>query len=181
MKFITAHPRFTYLLAGLAMGVVMSAFTIHETDKYTSRMEKTIERNIEIHQEYVERTSRTIEKYKTENRKLKKSSNTYKIVHPDGTVETRTSSKSESEESISTEVKERYEKQIEERMSRFEKTLLREIANITKEQKYLSIGVGYTTELEYYGSLNYTVLPPFTINGWATQGGTVAVGIGVRL
>ena len=93
MKFITTHPRFTYLLAGLAMGVVMSAFTIHETDKYTSRMEKTIERNIEIHQEYVERTSRTIEKYKTENRKLKKSSNTYKIVHPDGTVETRTSSK----------------------------------------------------------------------------------------
>jgi len=175
--FITRHPRFTYLGMGLLVGVLLSGITMYQADKSISRIERTLDKELEFHQSYVDKTTEKISTLREENRKLKSKTSTYKLRKPDGTVVERTASEVESEESASESVLKETSREYEEKLARRE----REIRTEVLESKDLTISGGVTSDLDFYGSITYTVYPPFSIQGFGTNGGTFGIGIGVRL
>jgi len=175
--FITRHPRLTYLLVGLFAGILTGALVFLQAKDTIDRLERSIERELEIHSEYIEKTSSTITSLRNENKKLKSKTRTYKLVKPDGTIEERTSSDIESEESVTESIKEEYRKEYEEKLSRREKEIRKEV----QESKKLIITGGVTDSLTFYGGASYTILPPLVIHGFGSGDGSFGVGIGIRL
>jgi hypothetical protein len=179
--FIHKHPRLTYLSVGLIMGLIMSGFTVIQTDKTVKILEETVIRNKSELKEYSESATKTITALRSENKKLKSKKSTYKIIKPDGTVEERTSSETESEESVSESVREEYEKKVFERIKKSEEEFMKKLETVTKENKKLTISGGITTGLKYYGAGSYKVWSPLTIEASAFSDGSFAFGIGLSL
>ena len=163
------------------MGVAMVAFTIQQTDKTITRLEVQLDRAIETNYNYVEHTKQTIDKLKEENRKLKSKTSTIKIVRPDGTMEEKTVSETESEETVTESVKLEYEKKLAEELLNKEREVSKRIKEETKQSKNFTAVMGINTGGFYYGSISYTVLPPILLNGYGTEEGEFGIGIGIRL
>lgn len=163
------------------MGIIMSTFTVFQSDKTVSVLEESLQAAKEEHKLYVESTTKTISSLQKENRKLKSKVSTYKIIKPDGTIEERTMTESESEETITTQIKEEYEKRLLEQIEKRETELSRKIETIIKENKKLTITAGSTTGLNYYGAISYKVYAPFVIETAAFRDGSFSFGIGFQL
>lgn len=180
-NFLQKHPRMSYLVVGLVTGLIMAGFTVHQTDKTISLMEQTISRKTEELKEVREETTKTITSLRSENKKLKSKTSTVKIVKPDGTIEERSVSETESEESISESVREEYEKKVFERIKKIEEEFLARLERVTKENKRLTLSGGMTTGLNYYGAGSYAVWGPLTIEGAAFNDGSFSFGLGIKL
>jgi hypothetical protein len=179
--FLGKYPRFVFLVTGLCAGFLVSAITISQSDKTVSRLEEMLDETKEEYRSYVKETTITINSLRIENKKLKSKTSTVKIVKPDGTIEERTISETESEQSISESVQKEYKEQIAEEIKKTEERLFKKLETITKERKKLTIAGGYTSSLAYYGSISYRVLPPFSIQAAAYSNNSFSLGVGLDL
>ena len=168
------------LIIGWVMGIVMVGMVSSNADKTISRLETQLDRTISTQYEYTERTNSVIESLKSENKSLKSRSKTTRVVLPDGTVRETTESASESTESSTTLTRESHERELAERLETQERTLRKEFSETVTQTKKLGISGGYSTS-GYYGTVSYTVSPPFLITAFGTQDGSFGAGIGIRL
>ena len=181
LEFIKQHRGLTFLIIGWVMGAGMVGTTIYQTDKTISRLEVQLDRAIETNYKYVEQTKTTIDSLREENRKLKSKTSTIRIVRPDGTIEEKTVSETESEETVTESVRLEYEKKLAEELLKKEREVSKQIKEEVKQSKNFTAAMGINTSGFYYGSISYTVFPPFLLNGYGTEDGEFGIGIGIRL
>lgn len=176
-KLLAKYPRLSGVVLGAFLVLVTNGVNLGISSGYVDKISSENERLNTLHREYVEKSSEKIESLRNENSKLKSKSTTYRLVKPDGTIEERTSNEVESEETLSESVRAEWKTEILEKMEEQKA----EWSKLITESKKLSLGVGVSSDLEYYGLGSYTVWPPFTINGIIRSGGTVGIGIGMEL
>lgn len=179
--FIQKHPRMAYLGIGLVVGLIMSGMTMCQADKSVRVITETLQKVKKESRVYKEESTKIINSLRTENKSLKLKKTTYKIIKPDGTIEEKTSSEMESEESMSEAVKEEYEKRIMERIKKSETEFEQRIDKLIKERKSMVISGGVDFNLNYYGAFSYEALPPFTIEAGAWNDGRFTFGIGWKI
>lgn len=131
----------------------------------------------------------------------------YKIVHPDGTVEERvsTTTDSDEEQKVSQQVQQEYRKKLEEDVTKLESIQADKIATLqkqfdSKEQDYqhtiatltesktvttnpknFTLDVGMLTNTDYYGHVTYTLWGPFILGLQGQMGTSPAAGAGLGL
>jgi Skp family chaperone for outer membrane proteins len=179
--FIHKHPKMSYLIVGIIVGLIMSGITMYQADKSVRVITETLQKVKSESKVYKEESTRTVNSLTTENKKLKSKTTTYKVIKPDGTIEERTSSETESEESMSEAVKEEYEQRIMERIKKSESEFASRIDKLVKERKSMVISGGIDFNLNYYGAFSYEALPPFTIEAGAWNDGRFTFGIGWKI
>ena len=185
-SFINKHPKFTFLLIGLATSLVLSAAVMRYADS-TIEEYRMINRTVieEYKVKVVEQTAK-IETLTEENRKLKSRTVTYKIIKPDGTIEERTESEIESEEQISVAVKEEYERKLREEVTRKAEEYAAKIESIASTRRRLGIDIGMVGDLtaqRWYTHATYDVLVPFTVGAGVVFGPIPGymLSVGIRL
>jgi len=132
----------------------------------------------------------------------------WKIVHPDGTVEERATSSSDSEEEqqVSQQVQAEYQQKLQDDVTKLEQIQADKISSMqkewdSKEQSYqqqistmsqtktiitnpknLGLELGILTDLNYYGHVTYDVWGPFFIGvqGQFGSNSMAGAGIGIR-
>lgn len=137
--------------------------------------------------------------------KSRKITNYYKIIHPDGTVEVKASSETDTEETnkIVTKIKEEFKQKIEETEKKWEKVYKERLTIVkkefdSKEQEYVkkinelsqvkvedinkktsSLEVGALLGGSYYGHTTHDIFGPFFIGAQAQLGASNNVGLGI--
>ena len=180
-QFIKQHKGASFLAIGWLMGLATVGTTIYQTDKTITRLETQLDRSIETNYEYTVRSKETISQLREENRKLKSKTSRVKIVKPDGTIEEREVSETESEETVSESIKREYELRLAQELYQKEREVSKRIEEEIKQSKNFIVSMGYNSKGLVYGSISYTVLPPIVLNGYGTASGELGIGIGIRL
>lgn len=175
--YLAKYPRLTGVLFGALLVLLTNGINLGVSSSYNDKIVSENERLTKLHMEYVQTSSAKIDSLKKENHKLHSKKTTYRIVKPDGTIEERTTNEIESEDSLSASVKSEFEDHIMKKLDEQQA----ELSKIVSESKKLNLGVGVTSDLEYYGVGSYNVIPPFTIQGIIKSSGTVGVGVGIEL
>lgn len=159
---------------------------------------------------YKQETETKLSKLTIENTSLKKHQKTsyFKIVRPDGTIEIRKFSESESEASaqITTQIQQEFKQKIESIEMKWSKIHEDRVTKITKDyaskeqeykktidelqkskitkinEKHLGIEAGFLSNSNYYGHATYDVFGPIFIGIQAETGksSTIGGGIGVK-
>lgn len=227
---IAASKSIQLVLVFIAGGAVAAIF--YPTKIIQDKLQKTFDQQISIlKQQHAQEVSSLQESYSkqlqeskttteqlsikvtsltTENTSLKthQKKTFFKIVHPDGTVEERATSTSDSdtEQQISQQVQQEYQKKLEEDVTKLESVQADKVSSMqkqwdSKEQDYqhtiatltqthsvstnpknFSLDVGALTNLDYYGHVTYDIWGPFIL-GLQTQFGSssaVGAGLGIR-
>jgi len=182
-SFINKYPRIFWFLVGLGVSVLVSLTINRWADKTISEYKKL---NTLILEEYKSKTveqKATIATLTEENRTLKSKTKTYKLIKPDGTIEERTESETESEEQIASSVKEEYYSKLTEETTRLRKEHYEELSRVTQEVTKLNITLGITTDMSYVIQGLYKVYSPFTVMGGTIIGpsNTYMLGVGFSL
>ena len=151
-NWINQNPKLVFLLVGLLVGFGVT-FLVRQTDDI--RIEEKISEIKEL-KELLTEERRNTETLRNYNQELRQKKSTYKIVKPDGTIEERTESDTQSETTISEQVKEEYERKISEKISKIEA----QYSKLTIQQKKLTLNLGMDTSLNYIGHLNYNIYGP---------------------
>lgn len=142
--WINRHPKLVFILVGLLFAVLTNVGQYHITEDYTSTLEKRIEVS-----------SVKIDSLVEENKQLKQSTKTFKIIRPDGTIEEKSETELESTSSISTQIKQEYEQKLTD--------LRNEVKLSTKTRKHLNISAGLSTDGDYIINTTYEVYRPFSL------------------
>lgn len=174
-SWIREHPRLSGVILGAFLVLVTNAMNLGISSRYVDKITHENERLSQIHYEYVQSSSERIDSLRNENSRLKSRATTYRLVLPDGTIEERTSTEVESEESLSESVRSEFETRVLEKLEEQKSEWSRQIS----ESKKLTLGLGITPDLRYYGIGSYRAFPPFTINGLLMNDGTIGAGIGI--
>ena len=180
-----------------------------EHDKELSKEEEKVTQLTKEYSSYRETTDNKINSLTTQvtTLKLHQKKTYYKIVHPDGTVEVRASTDTDSEENqqVSQQVQEEYQKKLESDITKLESIQADKIASLqkswdTKEQDYthqiatleqskvidinpknLTVDVGVLTSKDYYGHVTYGILGPIIFGLQGQFGASSAAGAGLGL
>jgi len=179
-NFISKHPRFTYLLSGFFMGLIVAGSLWYgnrgAADLLKSEITKLEARLAQ--EEYAHN------QLKTTHKELKTSFNESfeEIIKPDGTKIVRKITKNDTDSvSSSTDSS-------SETSSKTNKTTIAETSKIETETKDLDIRLDYSTRLELGLHGYYRILPPFNMGVSVKFDpknpnviNELAVGIGIRL
>jgi cell division protein FtsB len=175
-SLIERYPRVFWFLVGLLVSLIISGFSSHWADKTIEEYKELNQLVIEEYRTKHEQQRHEITRLAQENRKLKQHTKTYKLVKPDGTIEERAESETESEENIASSIKESYEKVLREETTKLHKEYGEKIQKITSETKKLYVSGGVTQDLSsslgggsskpsYWVSVDYMVYMPFIVSG----------------
>jgi len=172
--FITRHPRFTYLMVGIALlvGVSLGQYKMYDVVS-EERRTRISELSSKLTQK--EATINTLtESHKRLQRQVKK----VRIVSPDGTIKEVTESDTKSETDIRQRVQEEYKEKIEEEIAKVRE----EVTKVRKENKKLLISVGIDTELRRWLYGSYGLGWGFEVGGGVSleKTPTFMVGVGFR-
>ena len=226
---IKASRPLQFALVFIAGGTVAALF--YPTRIVQTKLQKTFDQQVSVLKEQqAKEISSVQESYKQQTQELKKTNEDlsikvtslttqvtslkmhqkkqfYKIVHPDGTVEERASTTTDSEESqqISQQVQQEYRKKLEEDVTKLESIQADKIANMqkqwdSKEQDYqhtistltqsktvttnpknFTLDVGMLTNSDYYGHVTYDLWGPFIFGLQGQFGPTPAAGAGLGI
>ena len=161
--FINRFPRVSWFLIGLAVAVPMIGLSMFLSDRVIKEYKELNELVIEEYKIKTVEQSAAIDKLKQENSRLSKSTKTYKIIKPDGTVEERTESEMESEQQLSESIKSEYKLKLVEETSKIHREYSEKIDKITKENKKMTIEAGVTSGLDYYVHGAYRFIGPLSV------------------
>jgi ATP-dependent Lon protease len=214
------------LLLGVAIGAVLYPTKhIEEKLKKTFEQETTVlkQQHAQELQQEQEKTNKVTSEYsqykvtseakitslttQVTSLKLHQKKTFFKIVHPDGTVEERASSTTDSEEEqqVSQEIRQEYKQQLEQQVTRLEQIQIEKVVSLqkewdSKEQDYkkqistleqskivdinpknFTLDVGMLTNMDYYGHVSYNLFGPFVLGLQGQFGSSPAAGAGLGL
>jgi len=180
--WLQKHPKLLFLLIGLVIGIIPNVMITAGYDQVLDESLKLSDVTITALEKTQDKQRVTIDKLRKENHKLKTKSTTYKVVHPDGTIEERTSDSSESESSISEESKLRFERILESMRETSEARHTETLRRIQSSNKKLHLRAGINTDLNYEVGADYNIWSRFTIGGgMVPQSNQYSLSIGIEL
>jgi len=185
-SLLEKHPRFAFLCIGLVVSFFVSAAVMRYADKTIEEYRSINQVVMTEYRSKVEQQSKKLEQLTEENRTLRQRTKTYKIVKPDGTIEERSESESESTEQIATEVREEWAKKITEETNRKIEEYTERLQKVERTRTKLEVNVGLLGDLgsqRVFTRVGYDVLPPFTLGGGVVFGPQPAylLDVGVRI
>ena len=179
MKFFKNYPRISGLLIGFALGLTIAVGNSHYANVAISEYKSIVKQREAKYEELLSKSHTEIESLHKMNEKLSQQIKKRKIIKPDGTViedtDINTDSNTVSETSIRQTVEIEYEKKLSEQKEKYTETI-----NDLKSRK-LRVGIGYNSDLEYYGHGSYNIWGPISLGGGATSSGTFMIDLGVSL
>jgi len=215
------------LLLGVAIGAIFYP-TKHIEDRVTKKFEEQITKINEEHLKTVSALKETLDKQEQQYRatisqkdsklssltveirdlKVSKKTTYYKIVHPDGTIEVKKSSDTETDESskVTSRIQEEFKEKVESIEQKWETIHKERVENLRteyskKEQDYqkrideleeehiidinpkkFGVEVGATLNKSPYLHINADVFGPFFVGAHASTGpvNTLGAGLGIR-
>ena len=179
MKFFKNYPRISSLLIGFALGLVMVSLNDRHASATLSEYKSLVAIANERYERVIAKSHTEIESLSRMNETLKQHIKTRKTVSPDGTIVEETDTDTNTTTITETQIRTKIESEYEKKITEIEKKHTETVTKLTNRK--LRLGLGYTSELEYYGHGNYNINGPFSIGGGITSGGTLMLDFGVSL
>jgi hypothetical protein len=167
------------VLVGFTLGLIVAIANGYYADATISEYKSIVAEREAKYEELLAKSHTEIETLSKMNETLKQHVKTKKVTKSDGTVveetDTDTNTNTVTETSIRQTIEVEYERKLYQEKSRHQE----EINKLTNRK--LRIGIGYTTDLEYYGHGSYNIYGPISVGGGVTSGGTVMLDIGIQI
>lgn len=131
------------------------------------------------YEELLSKSHTEIESLNRMNETLKQHVKKRKVTSPDGTVVEEIDTDTDKNTVTETSVRQKIEIEYERKMATEKSKHQTEINKLTNRK--LRIGIGYTSDRNYYGHGSYNIYGPISVGGGVVSNGTVLLDIGMTL
>ena len=179
MKFFSKYPRISSLLVGFGLGLVLVVANDHWATETVTEYKRMVAKKEAKYEELIAKSQAEIESLSKMNESLSQHVKTRKVTRPDGTIVEETDTDTNRSTEVSNELRASLEVETRTKIESEVESRLMESNKITNRK--LRLGVGITSDLDYYGRGSYNVRGPMSIGFGIINDGTLLFDIGVSL
>jgi len=179
MKYLKQYPRITSLLIGFTLGLFVVLSNIYSSNVTLSEYKSIVKTQNKRYEQVIAKSHTEIASLSRINETLKQHIKTRKVTSPDGTVTEETDTDTDTTTVTETEIRKKIQAEYDRKLV----SETKRISTVTQAQQTskLRVGIGYNSDLDYYGHGSYTISGPFIIGGGMTSAGTIMLDIGIEL